>query len=72
MRTTGPYVTSSTLGKPRSHWLPPLVRIALVHARFETINPFLNGSGRLLIAALLENWLLRLEALMYLIDLKSR
>ena len=49
--------------------LPPLVRIALVHAQFETIHPFLDGNGRigrLLIAALLEDWKLLSEPLMYL------
>ncbi|MEC5398694.1 Fic family protein [Uliginosibacterium sp. H1] len=49
--------------------LPPLVRIALVHAQFETIHPFLDGNGRigrLLIAALLEEWGLLSEPLVYL------
>lgn len=49
--------------------LPPLVNIALVHAQFETIHPFLDGNGRigrLLIAALLEHWGLLSEPLMYL------
>lgn len=49
--------------------LPPLVRIALIHAQFETIHPFLDGNGRigrLLIAALLEQWGLLPEPLMYL------
>ena len=49
--------------------LPPLVRVALVHAQFETILRFLDGNGRigrLLIAALLEHWKLLPEPLMYL------
>ena len=49
--------------------LPSLVRVALVHAQFETIHPFLDGNGRigrLLIAALLEQWGLLPEPLMYL------
>jgi Fic family protein len=49
--------------------LPPLVRAALVHVQFETIHPFLDGNGRigrLLIAALLEQWGLLPEPLVYL------
>jgi Fic family protein len=49
--------------------LPPLVKTALVHAQFETIHPFLDGNGRLgrlLIGALLEQWKLLPEPLLYL------
>lgn len=49
--------------------LPPLVKVALIHAQFETIHPFLDGNGRigrLLIAALMEHWGLLREPLMYL------
>lgn len=48
--------------------LPSLVKIALIHAQFETIHPFLDGNGRigrLLIAALMEHWGLLPEQLMY-------
>lgn len=49
--------------------LPPLVRIALLHAQFETVHSFLDGNGRigrLLITALLEQWGLLNEPLLYL------
>ncbi|MDN0075105.1 Fic family protein [Crenobacter sp. SG2303] len=49
--------------------LPPLVKVALIHAQFEIIHPFLDGNGRigrLLIAALFEHWGLLSEPLMYL------
>lgn len=49
--------------------LPPLVKIGLVHAQFETIHPFLDGNGRigrLLISALLEHWRLMQAPLLYI------
>lgn len=49
--------------------LPTLVKVALAHAQFETIHPFLDGNGRLgrlLIGALLEHWRLLPEPLLYL------
>ncbi len=49
--------------------LPPLVKIALIHAQFETIHPFLDGNGRigrLLIAALIEHWSLLQAPLLYM------
>jgi Fic family protein len=49
--------------------LPPLVKVGLIHAQFETIHPFLDGNGRigrLLIAALIEHWGLLNEPLLYL------
>ncbi len=49
--------------------LPPLVKVALIHAQFETIHPFLDGNGRigrLLISALFEHWQLLAEPLLYL------
>ncbi len=49
--------------------LPSLVKVALIHAQFETIHPFLDGNGRigrLLIAVLFEYWGLLSEPLLYL------
>ncbi len=49
--------------------LPPLVRVALTHAQFETIHPFLDGNGGiggLLITALMEHWRLLRQPLMVL------
>lgn len=49
--------------------LPPMIKVALIHAQFETIHPFLDGNGRigrLLIAALFEHWGLLSEPLLYL------
>ena len=49
--------------------LPPIIKVALIHAQFETIHPFLDGNGRigrLLISALFEEWGLLSEPLMYL------
>ncbi|MEI6114120.1 MAG: Fic family protein [Burkholderiales bacterium] len=49
--------------------LPPMVKVALIHAQFETIHPFLDGNGRigrLMIAALFEYWGVLAEPLMYL------
>ena len=48
--------------------LPPLIRVGLAHAQFETIHPFLDGNGRigrLLIALLVEHWGLLPEPLLY-------
>lgn len=49
--------------------LPAIVKVALIHAQFGTIHPYLDGNGRigrLLIAALFEHWGLLPEPIMYL------
>ena len=49
--------------------LAPLVRIALVHAQFESLHPYLDGNGRtgrMLITLLLEQWGLLGQPLLYL------
>jgi Fic family protein len=49
--------------------LAPLLRVALLHAQFETIHPYLDGNGRLgrmLIALLLDHWKLLETPLLYL------
>jgi Fic family protein len=48
--------------------LPPMVKVALIHAQFETIHPFLDGKGRigrLLITALFEDWEVLTEPSLY-------
>jgi Fic family protein len=54
------------------HWddgMPPLIKVGLAHAQFETIHPFLDGNGRmgrLLISFLLTEWGLLTRPVLYL------
>jgi Fic family protein len=48
---------------------PPLVRLAFIHSRFETIHPFLDGNGRvgrLMVSFLMVAWRLLPLPLLYL------
>lgn len=53
----------------RENHMPPLVRVALIHAQFETIHPFADGNGRigrLLITFFLVAHKVLLQPLLYL------
>lgn len=61
------YVLESYFHAPS--YLPPLIRLGLIHYQFEAIHPFLDGNGRvgrLLIALLLTTWQLLPQPLLYL------
>jgi Fic family protein len=65
----GPALSAFETYMHSANGLPPLVRIGLLHAHFETIHPYLDGNGRigrLLIALLLEEWKLLSAPLLYL------
>jgi Fic family protein len=68
------YEVARTLGDLQTYihktdGLPPLVRVALVHAQFASIRPYLDGNGRigrLLVTLLLERWRLLRAPVLYL------
>ncbi|MCL4822254.1 MAG: Fic family protein [Vicinamibacteria bacterium] len=48
---------------------PPLIRVGLLHAQFETIHPYLDGNGhigRLMVTLLLERWQALTRPMLYL------
>jgi Fic family protein len=69
-----PDVVDKAFGDVEKYWhagdaMPPLVKIGLIHAQFETIHPFLDGNGRigrLLIAFFLVNKQLLQSPVLYL------
>ena len=69
-----PHIVPSALGNLENFVhqkddLPPLLKIGLIHAQFETIHPFLDGNGRLgrlLITFLLTEWGILQKPVLYL------